>query len=64
MARTRQKKANTIDYWKTVLFTDESKIKVDGSDGRVFVAQINRRMVTLLYDWYCEERRNVTDGVG
>ena len=33
----RQKKTKRNDYWKTVVFTDESKIKVDGSAGLVFV---------------------------
>ena len=27
----------TITFWKKVVFTDESKIKIGGSDGRVFV---------------------------
>ena len=27
----------TVEYWNTVVFTDESKIKISGSDGCVFV---------------------------
>ena len=27
----------TMTFWKQVVFTDESKIKISGSDGRVFV---------------------------
>ena len=27
----------TMTFWKKVVFTDESKIKISGSDGRVFV---------------------------
>ena len=30
-------KGKTVEYWKTVVFTDESKIKISGSDGCVFV---------------------------
>ncbi len=26
-----------MTYWKKVVFTDESKIKISGSDGRIFV---------------------------
>ena len=34
-ARVMRKK--NLAYWKKVVFTDESKIKISGSDGRVFV---------------------------
>ena len=30
-------KNKTMTFWKKVCFTDESKIKISGSDGRVFV---------------------------
>ena len=34
-ARVMRKK--NLAYWKKVVFTDESKIKISGSDGRVFI---------------------------
>ena len=33
----REMKNKTMAYWKKVVFTDETKIKISGSDGRVFV---------------------------
>ena len=37
MQWAREMKSKTITYWKNVVFTDESKIKIIGSDDRVFV---------------------------
>lgn len=37
MKWAREMKNKTIAYWKKVVFTDETKIKISGSDGRVFV---------------------------
>lgn len=33
----RKMKVKTMAYWKKIVFTDESQIKISGSDGRVFV---------------------------
>jgi hypothetical protein len=52
----------TLAYWKKVVFTDESKIKISGSDGRVFVWW--KSTVTLLHPWFSENWRGVNYGMG
>ncbi len=37
MVWAKEMKNKTLTFWKKVVFTDESKIKLSGSDGRVFV---------------------------
>ena len=37
MQWAREIKSKTMAYWKKVVFTDESKILISESDGRVFV---------------------------
>lgn len=37
MEWAREMKDKTMAYWKKVVFTDKFKIKISGSDGRLFV---------------------------
>ena len=58
-------KNKTLQYWKNVVFSGETKIKISGLDDCVFVWRTStKEWLTMLHRCHCKDRSGIAYGVG